>query len=78
MKITLLRFSVLLSLVLYWNLGFTQSQTLIDTASIQKKAKHVPRRFTKDPKVLANYLAKEYSGNDSKLLAFNYWIAKKH
>jgi len=76
MKVLLLRFTILTVLVLYWNLSYSQQPLSIDTASIQKEAKYVPRRFTKDPVVLANYLAQNYTDDDSKLIAFNYWIAK--
>ena len=48
----------------------------IDTAKIQRKSRHVRRKFTKTPTVLAQKLTAEYQDPSIKVIAMTYWIAK--
>ena len=75
------RHFVVLSVICLFFIFFlpTQSQgqgTPIDTNAIRKASRKAPRRFTRNPADLANYLTRYYGDEESKALALSYWIAK--
>jgi len=53
-----------------------QSANEIDTLEVFKASKKVPKRFSKDSKILANRLCKDFNDDARKVMAISFWISQ--